>query len=1019
MLRTVGDYELLDEIARGGMGVVYRARQRGLGRIVAVKLLIGGHFAGEPARARFREEATAAAGLQHPNIVAIHEIGEHEGLPYFSMEYVDGSTLAALVREGPLPTRRAAAYVARVARAIDYGHRQGVVHRDLKPSNVLIDSFDQPRVTDFGLAKRLAGSTPDLTATGQVLGTPGYSAPEQIRGTIQPGPASDIYSLGALLYHLLTGRPPFIAETLEAVLQQVSQEEPVPLRRLNPSIGRDLETLCLKCLEKDPARRYQDAAALADDLDRHLRGEPVLARPVSPLERAWRWSRRHQTLAGLVGTLAVVLVGVALGASAFAGKLAHAQRTATAHLRKSLLDGAEALRHTGNPLAREEILAHIHEAQLLGLEAESTARARSEAAAALAQPAVSYTPGWRLPADAALDQVWLDPESGARFEILPPNRVRRKIPGREPDFLETGTNQITSLDSVSPTLDHIALRHRHGAGIWRFGTAAPVFRAPRSQGTVIFSRDGSFAVMEDVPDGLLIVDLPTGNIPARLRVPDPLQNPDSGWAALAASPDGQWIAGARSRTNVVEIFRIADGRHLARLQIGEPATSVAWSHIRPSVATGTRSGRILLWNGTGPAFTNWTMNVSFFADDGAIDALAFRPTGRFLAAGTSGHSILVTDLLTRRRVFSITGKSRGLRYEVRDGLIGPVHHDDALRMIRFQTSDVASEVQAPSFRSEILGISHAPSTPFAAVFAYSRGSLVHGEQGHEVSQLNTAGTRALEFAPDGGMVFAVDSRGISRWSISRTGMNSFEIGERWLVIPGPNWTGLAFDTTGTRLATVDSASGMTALYDLTTTNRIASIGPHTGADQVALSADSAYAASASPLDRRVRVWEVRSGRLVHEHVAGNRPRVAFSPDGRWLLSTGSRSRLFKTLDWNEVALPGRAASSECETGCFARDGTMLAVVIDRHDVQLITLPELTEAFTLHSRFPARITALGMDHDNATLVAGGNEGSVRTWRLARLAKELVARDLGWPPGPLPPDSPQPPAPLQVKIVHQPR
>jgi WD40 repeat protein/tRNA A-37 threonylcarbamoyl transferase component Bud32 len=309
-----GEYELLEEIARGGMGVVYKARQKSLDRIVAVKMLLAGQFATKQFVQRFRTEAAAAAALRHPNIVAIHQVGFQSGQYFFSMEYVEGLNLAQLVGQKPLSSTKAATYLKAIAEAIDYAHQQGILHRDLKPSNVLIDSAtDQPRVTDFGLARRLDGES-TLTVTGQVLGSPSFMPPEQAGGGRKAmGRHSDVYGLGAILYHMVTARAPFQAQSLEATVTQVVNADPIAPRLLNPAVRPDLETICLKCLEKEPSRRYQNARELAEELGRFLNGEPILARPVSRPERAWRWCRRKPALATLgaaaLALLLVILVG--------------------------------------------------------------------------------------------------------------------------------------------------------------------------------------------------------------------------------------------------------------------------------------------------------------------------------------------------------------------------------------------------------------------------------------------------------------------------------------------------------------------------------------------------------------------------------------------------------------------------------------------------------------------------------------------------------------------------------------
>jgi serine/threonine-protein kinase len=314
-------YQVLGVCGRGGMGVVYRARQLNLDRFVALKMIHGLNAPPE-SLARFRAEAQAVARLHHPNIVQIYDIGEHSGQPFFTLEYVDGGSLASRLRRTSLTPRQAAQLTETLAQAVHHAHQQGIIHRDLKPANVLLTKDNVPKITDFGLAKRLeefagdgSGKGSSLTGSGEVLGTPSFMAPEQAAGMKRRiGPATDVYALGAMLYQLLTGRPPFDADTPMQTMLQVLHDEPVPPRQLQPKVPRDLQTICLKCLEKAVEQRYSDAAALANDLHAFLSGEPILARPVSRGERVARWVQQRPLVAVGGGLALVMLVGLLVGA---------------------------------------------------------------------------------------------------------------------------------------------------------------------------------------------------------------------------------------------------------------------------------------------------------------------------------------------------------------------------------------------------------------------------------------------------------------------------------------------------------------------------------------------------------------------------------------------------------------------------------------------------------------------------------------------------------------------------------
>ncbi|WP_145091043.1 serine/threonine-protein kinase [Anatilimnocola aggregata] len=325
--RRFGNYDLVDTIAKGGMGIVYKAKHLKLNRIVALKMILSGRFADDLEVQRFYSEAESAARLRHANIVGIHDVGECEGQHFFSMDYIEGKSLADLLKDQALSPKHAAELMQTISAAMHYAHTEGVVHRDLKPSNVLLDIAGVPLITDFGLAKQVEGGQSQMTMQGTVVGTPSYMPPEQAAGRIdEVNVRSDVYSLGAILYELLSGRPPFRGASPFETIKQVLENEPVALRILSPAIPRDLETICHKCLQKEAEKRYATAKELAEELGRFLRGEPILAQPIGPIARGWRWCKRNPFIAaasaaalfGLMSALAATTVGYVQTSAALA-----------------------------------------------------------------------------------------------------------------------------------------------------------------------------------------------------------------------------------------------------------------------------------------------------------------------------------------------------------------------------------------------------------------------------------------------------------------------------------------------------------------------------------------------------------------------------------------------------------------------------------------------------------------------------------------------------------------------------
>jgi len=779
-VRQLGDYELLEEIARGGMGAVYRARQQGLNRQVAVKVLLAGHFASPSFFERFRREAEAAASLNHPNIVSIYEVGEQQGQPYFSMELIEGHSLAELVRDQPLPARQAAQLLKTIAEAVHYAHERGVLHRDLKPSNVLVDAAGVPHVTDFGLAKKVEGgselrvegkdpantsprqlSTQDplnnLTLTGQVLGTPNYMPPEQADPKRGPATAaSDVYSLGAILYQLLTGRPPFMAETLTQTLRMVADTEAVSPRILNPVMPRDLETICLKCLEKDPGRRYASAQALAGELGRFLHDEPIRARPIGPAARLARWCRRMPALALSIGAglalllvvvigspIAILRINAAREASEAARERAEtarqqeaglraraesAERAAEQQLYTALLEQARATMVTGEMGHRVRALDAIRRAAAISNSAEL----RRELMVALALPDLRLERELSFGADANF--AFMDP-SFERFAVS-----RRREP--------------VEIRAIS---DHRLLATLPAS------TNLPAFHKE-------WSNDGRFlAVRRDLDVGARYGDWEVWNVEEQRRV---LLLPNVSYNAFSFHPRLPRVLARRSNA-AVALWNLEDGREILRFPLAGRAVILRFSpegERFASVSSLDVGGRLSINDATNPEVAELASHT--FKED--VNTMAWHPDGRALVLPDHGGAVHWMDaqtgeveLLGRHKLHAVRAVfSPDGAYLFTGGWERDLICWDARTKRRAFTASLNSDriqFSADGRRCAVLTLTSLQLHTFERPAAH-----------REFAENLGVRLRLAEFSPDGRWLAASDARRAGVWDLSDGGPGAIE-----------------------------------------------------------------------------------------------------------------------------------------------------------------------------------------------------------------------------------------------------
>jgi WD40 repeat protein/predicted Ser/Thr protein kinase len=1007
-------YDLIEEIARGGMGVVYRATQHGSHRQVAVKMLVSEQAATPGMMERFRAEAEAVASLEHAHILPIFEIGESDGRPFYSMKFADGGTLRDCVASFSKHPREAARLIATLARAVHHAHQRGILHRDLKPGNILLDGPERTAyVSDFGLAKWL-GRENRLTLAPTALGTPHYISPEQAAGaSAELTTATDVYSLGAIFYELLTGRPPFIADSALETLRLVAETNAEPPRSLDPAIPRDLEVICLKCLAKEPSARYASAAALADDLERWLEGRTILARPSAPPERLWRWAKRNPALAGLSLALLLALIGVAIGSTIAAARLRvsssralAAERDATEKLHGSYLAQARASRRTGRAGQRFEALAALEQAARI----RSTPELRNEAIAALALTDLRMEKTWPvrkssnapIAFDSNLDLYAVETDSGVIVirRVGDQSEVTR-LPAPE------GAPRATFITPFSRDGKWLAVRHADARlRIWEMGAvprlAADLTNHPTGGAFPLFPFDCAFdergsRVAVGLRDGIALHDLASGREISRLAMDGPP-------SCLAFDPAGLRLAAVGRTKNDVQIFDLATGRPAVTLNHPKFVTPLAWSNDGRWLAAGCEDFGIYIWDAR-----SGERRLLLAGHRQPPTQVIFDASGQTLISTARDKTIRVWNLLTATQsvLLAAYGTEPVLRLSADGRRLACTSWDVDATILSLTRSDIWRQLRGSTSgerASLFAALDFSPDGSLVVTSSRTAVRLFDAERGEELAALPFDGEteKAALFQPDGSALL-VSSRdcALSRIPLQHEGGDDkrVSLGQREIVDPSKTFLLASVAPDGKTFAMTSRSQGETRLASLTDPQQKPMIlGPQPEAWYAIFSRDCRWVATSSSghsrsLDENVKIWNVATGELAHVVDIGGSGLGAFSIHGHFFANGTKGAQVLEVGSWKVGPALSKETRDLAVYPVYSPASPLLASTVGE-SIKLYRAVSYEPVAILEPPSPLSSGRLRFNADGSRLAALGSDGSLHIWDLKTLRSSLAQRGLNW-------------------------